>query len=180
VRSWSSAPKSQPPDGEPLSPLPHDPGPHWGEVGIHGLHRPREWDEVVLVESPSALGDRLVVVVLPDGSLVVEEGARQVEPGELVSPLELQPPYRLEAVRRSGATWAVGARRILVARLAGVSGDELELVWDGSSRTMRIDGIPTVDWVPALAEIAAARYGRWVVRAYRLRDDLWEVEIGSL
>ena len=59
-------------------PLPHDPGPHWGEVGIHGLHRQREWDAVVTVEAPGAEGADLWFVALRDGGVVVEEGAGEV------------------------------------------------------------------------------------------------------
>ncbi len=54
-------------------PLPHDPGPHWGEVGIHGLHRPREWDAVLTVEAPDVPGDEGWFVVLADGRVLVEE-----------------------------------------------------------------------------------------------------------
>ena len=52
--------------------LPHDPGPHWGEVGIHGLHRQREWDAVVTLER-SAAGSDAWFVVLADGHVVEAE-----------------------------------------------------------------------------------------------------------
>ena len=57
-------------------PLPHDPGPHWGEVGIHGLHRQREWDALTTVDAPEVVGDELWFVALADGRTVVEEGPR--------------------------------------------------------------------------------------------------------
>ncbi len=41
---------------ESAGPLLHEPGPHWGEVGIHGLHRPRRWDAVAVVEVAFAQG----------------------------------------------------------------------------------------------------------------------------
>ena len=34
-----------------LHPEPVDPGPNWGEVGIHGVSRPRRWDAVGSVEA---------------------------------------------------------------------------------------------------------------------------------
>ncbi len=42
-----------------------------GEVGIHGVHRPRKWDVVATarVEMP---GDKVHFVVLPDGTVVVD------------------------------------------------------------------------------------------------------------
>ena len=77
-------------------PLPHDPGPHWGEVGIHGLHRPREWDLVVTVEAPEMAGDELWLVVLPDGRVVVEEGGGDVS--ALVASVALRRPFRAQFV----------------------------------------------------------------------------------
>jgi hypothetical protein len=114
-------------------PEPVDPGPHWGEVGIHGVPRPRRWDAVGSAEAPGLTGDDLHFVALPNGDLVVDEE----EPPDTVAPLAeaveqaIEPPYRAEAVRRGEATWAVAARRVEVAELE-TAGDELELtVHDG-------------------------------------------------
>lgn len=99
----------------------------------------------------------------------------------LARSLELAPPYRVEAVRRTGSTWAVGGRAILVAELrAPVLGDELELVWDGVERTTRVGGAPSLVSVSELETLAASRFDTWVVRAHRLRGDLWEVELAPL
>ena len=35
---------------------PHDTRPRWGEVGIHGVHRQREWDAVATVDAPDLDG----------------------------------------------------------------------------------------------------------------------------
>jgi hypothetical protein len=167
----------EPPEG----PLPHEPGPHWGEVGIHGLHRPRRWDAVAVLDAGMHEGDEAVFVALTDGTYVVERGDAGLDPAVFVRALELDPPYRAEAVRRSGSTWAAGARAILVHELpASVSGDELQLVFDGAERSVLVDGLPTVASVPELEALAAARFDTWVVHATRLRDRLWEVEVGSL
>ena len=110
-------------------PEPLHPGPHWGEVGIHGVPRPRRWDAVGSSDAPGLAGDEVHFVALPNGDLVVDEDA----PPDTLSPLAeaveetLAPPYRAEAVRRDGDSWAVAARRIEVADL-DAPGDEIELV----------------------------------------------------
>jgi hypothetical protein len=168
------------PEG-PRGPLPHEPGPHWGEVGIHGLHRPRRWDAVAVLDDVAIEGEEAVFVALADGTFVVERGDARFDPAPLARALELDPPYRAEAVRRSGTTWAAAARTILLAELPeSVAGDEIELVFDGVERSVTVDGLPTLASVPELEALAAARFDSWVVRALRLRDRLWEVEIGSL
>ena len=164
-----------------LGPLPHDPGPHWGEVGIHGLHRPREWDAVSLVEAPALAGNETSFVTLPDGSYVMETGHGSGDVSALARSLELAPPYRVEAVRRAGSTWAVGGRTILVVELpASMLGDEIELVWDGVERATRVGGAPSLLSVSELEALAASRFDTWVVRARRLRGVLWEVELAPL
>jgi hypothetical protein len=101
-------------------------------VGIHGVHRQREWDAVATAEARLE-GDRLEFAALPDGTLVVED---EVEDGAL-SPLadaveqSLTPPYRALAVRQGERIWAVAAKRIEVLPFPEQEGDELELVEDG-------------------------------------------------
>jgi hypothetical protein len=130
-----------PPDifGEP-SPL--------GEVGIHGVARPRRWDTVASAESPRLSGDAVHFVALPDGTLLVDEAVPDESLGPLAEAVEraVQPPYRAEGVRRGLAVWAVAARRIEVREL-DAAGDELELVENGV-----------------------------VLRGRRLDENLWEVE----
>jgi hypothetical protein len=119
--------------------------------------------------------------VLANRSIVVEGAIQATGVDVLADPLELAPPYRVDAVRRSGSTWAVGARRILVVELpVSLLGDELELVWDGHERSSLVGDAPSLVWVPELAELASARFATWVARARRLRITLWEVEIEPL
>lgn len=159
-------------------PLPHDPGPHWGEVGIHGLHRQREWDAVATVDL-DASGSEAWFVALPDGSLVVEDG--DADPESFRAAFSLAPPFRAHAVRRNGATWAVAARRIETLELEEApSGDEVEIAWDGAERTVRIDGEPTLQGVPALERLAAARHATYVVTARRLAGAVWEIAVSPL
>ena len=109
----------------------------WREVGIHGLQRLREWDEVRSVEA-DVRGDHAEFVVLDD-AIVIEDGPDDVAP--LADAISLAPPFRVEAVRRHGRLWGVAARRIEVERLAGVAGDEVvEREGGVVRRAWRIDG----------------------------------------
>lgn len=160
-------------------PLPHDPGPHWGEVGIHGLHRQREWDLVVTVEAPAAVGDELWFVVLADGRVLTEEGGGNA--GPLLPPIGLEPPYRAHAVRRDGDLWAIAASRIETVELDEDPGGEfVELAWDGAERSVRIDGEPTLAGVHDLERLGAARHRTYVVTAARLTGSVWEIAVAAL
>ena len=166
-----------------LTPPPVDPGPHWGEVGIHGMHRPREWDAVVTTAAPGLAGDELLFVVLPDGTLLVEEGAAEDDPTPLAEALDgaVAPPYRAEARRRDGATWAAGARRIEVLELPEeVAGDELTLTVHDGARDLVVDGTRTFGALRTLEAWAGARFDAYALAATRLDGDLWEVRIAPL
>jgi hypothetical protein len=158
--------------------LPHDPGPHWGEVGIHGLHRQREWDAVATLDR-RAEGDETWFVVLADGTVVGEGG--DADPASFRDAVTVTPPFRAHAVRRDATTWAVAARRIETAELENVpAGDEIEIAWDGSERSVRIDGEPTLGGVPALERLASARHSTYVVTAVRLAGATWEIAVSPL
>jgi hypothetical protein len=136
---------------------------------------------VATVDRAQAVGEIVRFVLLPGGSVHMEEGDGAADADTLVRVLGLTPPVRVEAVRRSGSTWAVGGRPLLVVELGGLlSGDELEIVWDGTERSVRIDGEPRFSSVPEVEALAGVRFEEWVARAERLRDDLWEVEIDPL
>lgn len=164
---------------------PHDPTPRWGEVGIHGVARPREWDAVVNAEAPQLGVGELEFVVLPDGTLVVDD-ALDLEPGAL-DPLaaalesQVRPPYRASAVWRGGSRWGVAARRIEVADLpVNTRGDEIVLSVADGERTLTIDGEPSWHRIPALEAIGAARAQSFVIRAERLAEQAWEIEVSVL
>ena len=160
-------------------PLPHDPGPHWGEVGIHGLHRQREWDALTTVQAPEVAGDELWLVALPDGRIVVEEG--DGDGTRLAEALELQRPFRARAVRREGAGWVVAGRRLETVELVDdPGGDAIEVAWTGEERTVRIDGSPTLAGVPELEWLGSGRHRAFVVTAARLDGTTWEVAVTPL
>src|SRR5262249_34184348 len=95
---------------------PIDTTPKWGEAGIHGVPRPREWDASALVEAADLPGDKLSFVALPDGTLLVEgEGDAETLAEALDG--QIEPPYQAWGVRRDERVWGVAARRIEVAEL---------------------------------------------------------------
>jgi hypothetical protein len=151
---------------------PEPPRPPWDASGIHGLHRAREWDAVTAVEAADLPGDRIGFIALPDGELVTTEGGGDLT--LLAAAVELQPPYRAEAVRREGDLWAIGARRIEVVSLPGVEGQEIELASHGDERTLQVDGVRVFGSIPALER------PDHVVRARRIAGEAWEVETHPL
>ena len=157
---------------------PFDPGPHWGEVGIHGVHRQRVWDAVATVEAPQLAGSEARFVALPDGTRVTETDELDVEP--LADALEgsLQPPYRAEAVRRSDGWWAVAGRRIEVVEVPEeIAGDHVAVTVRQGERTVEIDGDRVFGGLPTLERLAGDDA---VVTAHRLDGMLWEVEVSPL
>jgi hypothetical protein len=153
------------------------------EAGITGLHRFREWQATATVEAPGLEGDEVSFVVLPDGSVLVDEEAGDTPLTALAEALEVQlaPPYRAHGVRRRGDVWAVGANPIEVVDLRpDVEGDELELVWSGGERSLAVDGARSFRSIPQLEELAARRSTDYVVHASRLDGSLWEVRVTPL
>jgi hypothetical protein len=164
-------------EGGLAPPLPHDPGPHWGEVGIHGLHRPREWDAVATVRTELP-GEVVRFVALPDGTVVVEEGDENVDPSVLADAVEAEvtAPYRAEAVHRGKDVWAVAARAIDVVEIADDPGGEVvQLVWNGVERRFLVDGVPSLARARELEALAPTRSEGYVIDAERLDGALWEV-----
>jgi len=155
-----------------LAPDPPDPRPAWQETGIHGIARAREWDVTATAAAPDLEGDSARFVVLPDGTLLVEEGPdASLEPLAAAVEESLAPPYRARAARQSETLWAVQARRIQVVEIPdGPEGDTIELTRD----SLLVDGERAFGTIPQLEELGD------VVRAERLDGDLWEVHVAAL
>ena len=152
-------------------------------AGITGLHRAREWDATAAVEAPELRGEEVAFVVLPDGSILVDEEVGDVPLAPLADALEeqLRPPYRARGVRRRDDVWAVAAKTIEVAELRpDVEGDELELVSRAGERTLTVDGRRSFGSIPQLEKLGAARATDYVVHASRLDGSLWEVRVTPL
>lgn len=167
----------------PPRPEPLDTTPRWGEVGIHGIARPREWDAVTATDAPALVAATAGFAALSDGRLVPDGG----EPAAALAPLAaaadavLPRPYRAEAVRRDGTLFAVGARSIEVVELPEETpGRELELVVAPGGSTLRVDGFPAFERVAELERLGAARSDSCVVHATRLTGRAWEVWLAPL
>lgn len=169
------------PTGSPADPPGWD-GERRGEPGIHGVPRARRWDVVVMAQAPDLRGDAVHFVALPDETLVVEEDEPDGALGPLADAVEtrLDAPYRAEAVRRGGDTWAIAAREVVVVEDDAVDGEEAELVVTRDGRTLTVDGRERVAVAPGL-QSAGEKFGpEFVVRAKRLDEALWEVEAAPL
>jgi hypothetical protein len=153
-----------------------------GEPGIHGIPRPRRWDAVTHADAPGVHGDVVHFVALADQTLIVEEDEPDGAVEALAESVEraVAAPYRAEAVRRRGDAWAVGASRIEVIEVRGLTGDRAELVLTRDGRALHVDGRPSFGRAPALERAGEAQGSEYVVRASRLDGALWEVEATPL
>jgi hypothetical protein len=158
---------------------PHDTRPRWGAVGIHGIHRLREWDAVVRADDVELDADEVSFVALADGTLIVD-GDEEGDLAGLAEAVEreLQPPYRARAVRTDEQGWTIAAEAIDVVELdRELEGDELELTVRGGERMLLVDGTPAVGDTRALEQLGEARGDDFVVRATRVDGDLWDVRV---
>src|ERR687887_967609 len=148
--------------------------PAWGEVGIHGIARVREWDAVVTADAPEIEGDAVDFVALPDGSLLVEQedGDAALEPLAAAVEERLGPPYRARAARQTESLWAVSANRIEIARFE-TDGDRIELTQSADGKSLRVDGMPSFGSIPALERLGEASGPSFAVHAERVDADLW-------
>jgi hypothetical protein len=159
-----------------------DPSRQWLAAGITGLARHREWDAVVTTVAPGEVGDEVEFVVLEAGRLLVERATGVVDAARLAESLVdvLEPPYRALGVRRP-ELWVIGSVAIEVVDLSDdLRGDEIEVVTDDAGTRVRVDGLPSLDSAPALERIGAARSPAYVVRAQRLVESLFEIEVEPL
>jgi hypothetical protein len=155
-----------------------DGSPPMGEVGIHGVPRPRKWRAVATAGAPLLGGDSVHFTSLPDGSLVVDEEVADDALAPLADAIErsLDPPYRAEGVRKDGDLWTVAANPIDVVGVPeGVDGDEVSLTIHGDHRELTIDGLRTFGRLPSLERWAGERWESFSLTAERLDGDLWEV-----
>jgi hypothetical protein len=161
---------------------PLDPRPAWQETGIHGIHRPREWDATVTADAPDIEGDAVRFLALPDGTLLVEEGPDDsLEPLAAAVEQSVGAPYRARAARQGDSLWAIQARRIEVIEIPDApEGDAIDLTHTDDGSTLSIDDARVFGSLPRLEE-RGAREGRdYTVHAERLEGDLWEVRASAL
>ena len=145
------------------------------------MHRLREWDTVVTVDVPGLIGDTAQVVVLADGTVVVEEGEPGPASARALAAVRIPPPCRVRLVRRDGDLWAVAARTIEVVEIQpDPGGTELEVEWDGEERSVRLDGVPRLVPLPELGPVRRGRPVPYVGAFHRLHGTTWEAEIAQL
>jgi hypothetical protein len=152
-----------------------------GEPAFHGVPRARRWDAVTTVDAPEVEGDEVKFVVVPDGSLIVDEETGDVNLGSFADAVEreLAPPYRAHGVRQTASIWAVSAQKIRVARFEA-SGDRIELTQTDDGKTLTVDGQREFGTIRELEELGEAAGNQYAVEAERLDADLWEVRVNAL
>jgi hypothetical protein len=144
---------------------------------------PKEWDAAVTVAAPALVGGRIEFTTIPNGDVIVSEEAGDADLSPLADAVErnVSPPYRAVATRQDGDLWAVGAKRIAVAKIPFADGDKLALSQHGDDRELRVDGEPSDAAIPPeLEQLGAAAGASFYVEAMRIDGDLWEVRVTAL
>jgi len=156
--------------------------PFWQEPGMTGHFRPRAADAIVTADAPDVEGDAVRFVSLPDGSLLVEEGAdSSLDALAAAVEQELRPPYRARGVRRGESMWAVEASRIEVLALPDApDGDSIDVTHTSEGTILAVEGQRIFGSVPALEERGEREGADYAVHAERLDGDLWEIRAATL
>jgi hypothetical protein len=156
-----------------------DPG--LGLVAVHGVPRARTWDAVASARAPALPGGEVTFVVLPDTTIVVEEGVPDDSLAPLAEAVEqtLQPPYRAAALRHESGVWAVVAERVEIVELPDVESDIVDLTVVDGERSLTIGHERTIRPLPALDVMVEVR-GDVALHAERVDGDLFAVDVFSI
>jgi hypothetical protein len=158
------------------------PGP--SPTDLHGTKAGRrEWDAMVTATARGLQGDEIRFTTLPDGDLIVDEEQGDANLSELADAVEtrIAPPYKAVAARQNGDLWAVGAKRIEVARIETPKGETLELSRKDSWEELRVDGELSDGRIPFELQQLGERAGAdFFAKAERIDGDLWEVRVSAL
>jgi hypothetical protein len=164
---------TQPPgfDGEP----------GLGLVGIHGVPRARAWDAAASARAPELVGETVTFVVLPDGTIVVDDDVPAGSLGPLADAVEetLPPPYRAAAIRHEDDLWTAVAEKVVIAEIPRLEGDTVDLTVVDGVRTLTVDGEKTIRPLPAL-DVLTETHRDVAARAERVDDDLFAVDVFPL
>ena len=164
---------AQPPglDGEP----------GLGIAGISGVPRGRNWDAVASARAPELVGEAVAFVVLPDGTIVVDDDVSDGSLVPLADAVEemLSPPYRAAAIRSDKEIWSVVAEAVVIVELPQLEGDVAELSVVDGVRELTVDGERTIRPLPAL-DLLIEKYGDGAVHAERVDGDLFAVDVFPL
>jgi hypothetical protein len=152
-----------------------------GVPGVHGVPRARTWDAVATALSRDLTGETVTFVVLPDGTIVVDEDLPDDSLAPLAEALEetIAPPYRAAAIRRHEDVWTAVAEEVAIAEIPGLEGDTVELTVVDGERSLHIDGERTIRPLPALDALTAT-YDDVALRAERVDEDVFAVDVFPL
>jgi hypothetical protein len=136
---------------------------------------PKDWDATCTVTAPALMGDRVQFATVPNGDLIISEENGDADLTPLAEAVErhLGPPYRAVGRRQDGNLWAVGAKRIQMAKIPfSRHVDRGEL---------RVDGEESNAFVPPeLERLGEALGDSFYVEAERIDGDLWDVRATAL
>jgi hypothetical protein len=152
-----------------------------GVAGIHGVPRARIWDAAASARPRDLTGDTVTFVVLPDGTIVVDDDVPNGSLEPLAEALEetLSPPYRAAAIRHEENLWTAVAEKVVIAEIPRLEGDTVDLTVVDGERTLLVDGERTIRPLPAL-DVFTEIHRDVSVRAERVDDDLFAVDVFPL
>lgn len=170
-----------PPPNEPVEPP--QTGPARAGVVDGSAVGPKDWDATCTITAPALMGERVQFATLPNGDLIISEENGDADLTPLAEAVErhLGPPYRAVGRRQDGNLWAVGAKRIQVAKIPFPIGEKLEFSRHVDHGELRVDGEQSNAFVPAeLERLGEALGDSFYVEAERIDGDLWEVRATAL
>lgn len=141
-----------------------------------------EWDAIVTVRAAGLAGDLVEFTTLPNGDIIVEKEKGDGDLSPLADAIEekIDRPYKASAARHDGGVWAVGAKRIEVARVELAEGSTIELSENDGVQEVRVDGEPSDASVPELQRLGRQVGDDYCVEAERIDGDFWEVRVSAL
>jgi hypothetical protein len=155
--------------------------PGLGLAGVHGVPRARTWDAVASARAPALVAETIAFVVLPDGTVVVEDEVPDDSLAPLADAVEktVSPPYRAAAIRSGNDVWSVVAEKVAIVEIPWFEGDVVDLSVVDGIRTLTVDGETTIRPVPPL-DVLVETHGDVVVHAERVDHDFFAVDLFPL
>lgn len=133
------------------------------------------------MEAPGIACDELEIIALTDGRLIVDEDVPDgaLTPFAEASEKDVEPPYRVTAVRIEGDVWGFGVAHVVLLELGRVEGDACDISRVGDAVTMTVDGVETK--VSPEAHTALQPFeGDVALTAEWLEDDTWVASVWPL
>ena len=149
-----------------------------GIAGLVDIPGPREWPMIAAADAPELTGDDVHFIALPDRTLIVDEDVPDGSLTPLAEEIEgvLEPPYRAVAVRKDATLWAAAAQPVHVAEL-DLDADVIEIATFAGDRNATVDGRPETRAFPELERMGEERGEDYALRAERIDDRSWVVDV---